>query len=83
MLRGGAGGDAVKAAAAIGGGDLLSPDEAAARIVAGVAEDRFLILTHPDMQRLNVRKAEDPERWIRGMQRLQERSQELLAERDR
>jgi NAD(P)-dependent dehydrogenase (short-subunit alcohol dehydrogenase family) len=82
MLRGGAGGDAVKAAAAIGGGDLLSPDEAAARILAGVAEDRFLILTHPDMQRLNVRKAEDPERWIHGMQRLQARSQELLAERD-
>jgi len=31
------------------------------------------------MQQLTVRKAEDPERWIRGMQRLQARSQELLA----
>ncbi len=82
MLRSGAGGDAVKAAAAIGGGDLLSPDEAAARILAAVAEDQFLILTHPDMQQLTIRKAEDPERWVRGMQRLRARAQDLLAERD-
>ena len=79
MLRSGAGGDALKASAAIGGGEVLPPDEAAERILAGVAEDRFLILTHPELKTLLVRKAEDPERWIGGMRRLWKRTQDLLA----
>jgi len=76
MLRGAGGGDAAEAAAAIGGGQVLSPDDAAAAIVKATAEDRFLILTHPEMQQLIVRKAEDPDRWIRGMQRLWARTSE-------
>src|SRR4029079_17222787 len=39
MLRGSASGDAAKASAIIGGGDVLSPDEAAARVVAAVTDD--------------------------------------------
>ncbi|MCU1376476.1 MAG: short-chain dehydrogenase/reductase [Actinomycetia bacterium] len=70
MLRAGAAGDAAAASAGIGGGAVLSADEAAGRILADVVEDRFLILTHPEMHELIVRKAEDPDRWIRGMQRL-------------
>lgn len=80
MLRGGAGGDAGKATAVIGGGDVLAPAEAAARIVAGVLEDRMLIYTHPDMHELVVRKAQDPDRWIRGMRRRWARAQDLLAD---
>ncbi len=80
MLRGGSGGDAGKATAMIGGGEVLDPGEAAARIVAAVEEDRFLILTHPDMQTLMSRKADDTDRWIRGMKRLWARTQELLAD---
>jgi NAD(P)-dependent dehydrogenase (short-subunit alcohol dehydrogenase family) len=80
MLRGSAGGDPRRAAAGIGGGEPMPPDEAASRILAAVADDRFLILTHPDMHRLVVRKAEEPDRWINGMQRLWARSQELLSE---
>jgi NAD(P)-dependent dehydrogenase (short-subunit alcohol dehydrogenase family) len=79
MLRSGAGGDAAKASAVIGGGEVLDPDEAAARILAGVADDRFLIFTHPDLQRFVVRKSEDPDRWIVGMRRLWARAQELLS----
>jgi NAD(P)-dependent dehydrogenase (short-subunit alcohol dehydrogenase family) len=80
MLRGSGGGDAAKAAAGIGGGSVLPPDEAAGRILTAVAEDRFLILTHPEMHALIVRKAEDPDRWIRGMQRLWARTQALLSQ---
>lgn len=80
MLRAGAAGDAVKAAAGIGGGEVLAPDAAAALIVDAVAQDRFLILTHPEMQELVVRKAQDPDRWIKGMQRLWARTQELLRD---
>lgn len=79
MLRAGAGGDAAKAAAVIGGGEVLDPDEAAARVIAGVTADNFLIFTHPDLQRYVVRKSEDPDRWITGMRRLWARAQELLS----
>ena len=79
MLRAGAGGDAGKASAAIGGGDVLAPEQAAGRILAELAEDRFLILTHPEMRDFAVGKAQDPERWVRGMGRLWARAQSLLA----
>ncbi|MEO5723777.1 MAG: SDR family oxidoreductase [Ilumatobacteraceae bacterium] len=79
MLRGGAGGDADKANAIIGGGGVLAPDEAAARIVSAVTEGRFLIYTHPEMQEFVIGKAQNPERWIRGMTKLWARAQELLG----
>ena len=44
------------------------------------AEDRFLIFTHPEMHEYVDRKAADTDRWIRGMTRLWERSQQLLAD---
>jgi NAD(P)-dependent dehydrogenase (short-subunit alcohol dehydrogenase family) len=79
MLVASTDGDAEKAAAIIGGGDVLSPEAAAAQILAGTVEDRFLILTHPEMHQFVVRKASDPERWIRGMRRLWARTQQLMA----
>jgi len=79
MLRAGAGGDAAKATAVIGGGDVIGPDQAAEAILDGVAEDRFLILTHPEMREFVVGKAQDPERWVRGMGKLHTRAQTLLA----
>jgi NAD(P)-dependent dehydrogenase (short-subunit alcohol dehydrogenase family) len=80
MLRGSAGGDAGKATAAIGGGEVLPPEQAAARVIDAVKEDRFLILTHPEMQTFIERKAADPQRWIKGMARLWARAQELLKD---
>jgi NAD(P)-dependent dehydrogenase (short-subunit alcohol dehydrogenase family) len=79
MLRGSSG-DAGKAAAAIGGGEVLSPDAAAARIIAAVKDDVFFIYTHPELKVYVERKAGDPDRWIRGMSRLWARSQEFLAD---
>jgi NAD(P)-dependent dehydrogenase (short-subunit alcohol dehydrogenase family) len=78
MLRAGGGGDAGKASAVIGGGDVLAPGAAAVRILDQLAEDRFLILTHPEMREFVVGKAENPERWIRGMTRLWQRALALL-----
>jgi NAD(P)-dependent dehydrogenase (short-subunit alcohol dehydrogenase family) len=79
MLRAGAAGDAGKASAVIGGGDVLAAEDAAERIVDGVLRERFLILTHPEMHRFIVGKAEDPERWQRGMSKLWARAQALLG----
>lgn len=52
---------------------MLSADEVAAAAIAGVRDDVFLILPHPEVAKYVQRKAADPERWIRGMQRLQAR----------
>ena len=79
MLRAGAEGDAAKASAIIGGGEVLAPEQAAERILEGVEQDRFLILTHPEMHEFVVGKAQEPERWIRGMSRLWSRAQTLLG----
>jgi NAD(P)-dependent dehydrogenase (short-subunit alcohol dehydrogenase family) len=79
MLRAGADGDAAKASAAIGAGEVLAPEQAADRILEGLREDPFLILTHPEMHEFAVGKAQDPERWIRGMTRLWARAQGMLG----
>src|ERR1700730_15035080 len=79
MLRAGAEGDAAKASAVIGGGDVLAPEQAAERILDGLRQDLFLILTHPEMHAFVVGKAQDPQRWIRGMTKLWSRAQALLG----
>ncbi len=54
-----------------GGGQpgLLSPREVADKVVAGLAEERFLILPHPEVDEYRLHKA-DYDRWIGGMRRL-------------
>ncbi|MDP1821008.1 MAG: SDR family NAD(P)-dependent oxidoreductase [Acidimicrobiales bacterium] len=39
----------------------------------GLAEERFLILPHPEVPDYVQRKAADPDRWISGMRTLQRR----------
>lgn len=79
MLRAGAEGDAAKASAAIGGGDVLAPEEAVERALDALARDEFLIFTHPEMREYVVGKAQDLQRWIRGMTKLRARAQALLG----
>ena len=43
-------------------------------------DDVFFIYTHPELKLYVERKAADPDRWIRGMARLWDRSQHLLAD---
>jgi len=57
----------------------MPPEQAAERILEGLAQDLFLILTHPDMRQYAVGKAQDPERWVRGMTKLFARAQALLG----
>jgi hypothetical protein len=59
-----------------GGNDIdgiLRAEDAAAMIVDGVRAGRFLILTHPEVATYLERKANDRDRWIRGMQRFRGR----------
>ncbi|HKY06412.1 MAG TPA: SDR family oxidoreductase [Blastocatellia bacterium] len=49
----------------------LEPEEVARVVVEALAEERFLVLPHPEVAEYFQRKASDYDRWIRGMQRLQ------------
>jgi NAD(P)-dependent dehydrogenase (short-subunit alcohol dehydrogenase family) len=40
-------------------------------VVQGLAEERFLILPHPEVSEFFLRKATDYDRWLDGMRRLQ------------
>ncbi len=48
----------------------LSPEEVAEIVVQAIGEERFLILPHPEVAEYFRRKANDYDRWIRGMRRL-------------
>jgi NAD(P)-dependent dehydrogenase (short-subunit alcohol dehydrogenase family) len=59
-------------------GDLLrasaiDPEAVADAVVAGLEEERFLILPHPEVAEYFRRKASDHDRWLRGMRRLQQK----------
>ena len=49
----------------------IEPEQVADAVVVGLDAEDFLILPHPEVQRFVRNKAEDPDRWIGGMQRLQ------------
>jgi NAD(P)-dependent dehydrogenase (short-subunit alcohol dehydrogenase family) len=54
-------------------GTMLDPEEVAAAVVEGLQSERFLILPHPEVQTFFARKADDYDRWLAGMRRLQAR----------
>jgi NAD(P)-dependent dehydrogenase (short-subunit alcohol dehydrogenase family) len=49
----------------------LAPEAVADVVVQGLADERFLILPHPEVAEYFRRKASDYDRWLRGMRRLQ------------
>lgn len=51
------------------GEGLMTPDEVARITLDGLAEGRFLILTHDMIAKQMQHRAADPDRWIRGMAR--------------
>jgi NAD(P)-dependent dehydrogenase (short-subunit alcohol dehydrogenase family) len=57
----------------------LDPEQVADCVINGLAEERFLILPHPEVADYFRRKAGDYDRWIRGMRRLQVKVQSMLT----
>ncbi|MCZ6888782.1 MAG: short-chain dehydrogenase, partial [Gammaproteobacteria bacterium] len=51
---------------------MLEPDVVAQACVEAIDQERLLVLPHEEVKEYMRRKATDPDRWIRGMQRLQE-----------
>ena len=56
------------------GGEVLSAEKPAERIVAGICSKRFLILPHPEVAGFFRRKAEDYDAWIAAMGALKSRA---------
>ena len=50
--------------------NALEPDAVAGAVMQGIADERFLILPHPEVAEYYRRKAGDYDRWIKGMRRL-------------
>lgn len=63
--------DATGASAGLDG--VLGADEVAAAAIAGMREERFLILPHPKVAAYWAQKAERHDRWLAAMEALQSR----------
>ena len=57
-------------------GTIREPEEVADQVTQALDEERFLILTDPIAQEWMERKTTDPDRWLKGMNRLQQRIEE-------
>jgi NAD(P)-dependent dehydrogenase (short-subunit alcohol dehydrogenase family) len=57
----------------VGVDGMMEPEAVADAVVAGLDAEQFLILPHPEVAGYFQRKADDYDRWIGGMQRLQAR----------
>ncbi|MGK2928942.1 MAG: SDR family oxidoreductase [Acidimicrobiales bacterium] len=54
---------------------VIEPEDVAAAVVDALAEERFLVLPHPEVLDYFQHKAGDYDRWLRGMRKLQARTQ--------
>ncbi|HEY6971268.1 MAG TPA: SDR family NAD(P)-dependent oxidoreductase [Candidatus Angelobacter sp.] len=57
----------------------LEPEQVAADVIRAVTEEKFLILPHPEVAKYFQNKANDYERWLRGMRKLQAKTMPLKA----
>ncbi|MCM1974248.1 SDR family oxidoreductase [Streptomyces sp. G1] len=51
----------------------IEPDDVADALFKGMAEDRFLILPHPEVADYYRTRAEDPDRWLATMNHIQQK----------
>jgi len=55
----------------------IEPEAVADAVIDAMAAGRFLVLPHPEVAGMYAGRAADPDRWLRGMSRLQQRLEEL------
>lgn len=59
--------------------NALEPEQVAEAVIQGLEAERFLILPHPEVLEYFQRKANDYDRWLKGMRRLQSSMEPLKA----
>lgn len=52
---------------------MIEPEQVADTVIQALDEERFLVLPHPEVLEYMRRKTGDYDRWLKGMQRLNER----------
>ncbi|HEY6348336.1 MAG TPA: SDR family NAD(P)-dependent oxidoreductase [Candidatus Angelobacter sp.] len=57
----------------------LEPEQVAKDVIQAVTEERFLVLPHPEVAKYFQNKANDYERWLRGMRKLQAKAMPLKS----
>ena len=62
---------AARARSSASAGAILQPDDVAQTVVEALAEERFLVLPHPEVLDYFRFKGSDYDRWLGGMRRLQ------------
>lgn len=62
--------------------DAIEPEDVAQAVIDGIAAERFLILPHPDVAGYYAARAAEPERWLRGMNKLQRGYEDLQEQAD-
>lgn len=58
----------------------LEPEDVAAALWQAAAEDRFLVLPHPEVAGYYRARASDTDRWLAGMNRLQQGVEQLQSQ---
>jgi NAD(P)-dependent dehydrogenase (short-subunit alcohol dehydrogenase family) len=64
------------AGAVVLGPTLIETGQVVDQVLAALADDRFLILPHPEVADFEQHKAADRQRWLAGMQRVQQAIEE-------
>lgn len=60
---------------------MLEPEQLADTVIETLAEERFLVLPHPEVLTYMRRKTDDYDRWLGGMRRLQDRFADAYKQR--
>jgi hypothetical protein len=55
----------------------IEPEQVADALLAGLAEGTFLILPHPQVRDYYQMRAGHTDKWLRGMNRMQQRIEEV------
>jgi NAD(P)-dependent dehydrogenase (short-subunit alcohol dehydrogenase family) len=63
-------------------GPIMEPEDVALSVVEAIRDERFLVLSDPIAQTWIQRKTDDPERWLRGMRRVQQQLEEGVVPPD-
>jgi NAD(P)-dependent dehydrogenase (short-subunit alcohol dehydrogenase family) len=61
----------------------IEPEQVADALFAGMAENRFLILPHPEVADFYAARATAPDRWLAGMNRIQQMLDDTDETKDR
>jgi NAD(P)-dependent dehydrogenase (short-subunit alcohol dehydrogenase family) len=56
----------------------IEPEQVAEAVVEALADGRFLILPHPEVAQMYARRAADTDRWLHGMNKIQQRADTII-----